>query len=546
MLNLAVATLNNDKSIDIEGYKNLFSQAAKRLFSRKKMRLVNNDSGEYDCAALEQSTTITLEKIRSENQQAYLLVCLLSLLDAADISSAIINQLNHEIGQQNSLFSPIAVLVQQSLLNCYDNGKTSYSMHKILRQVIQSSIDQATHQKVYQLGIRAFHQMLDREISKVAQLFSADANLLQHFLFFTKNADIEQLSDKEKLLKLQIKIIYYSCYYLRDYQGSRELYHRVKKDLDKAKLEDLELARLANLGSMLAFTEGNLSMAIQEALTAKDYLKNVQSDVGNKELVMTLTNNLGFYYLFRGQIEETEQLLQESKSFLKQQKDDESIGSYNFLLTQYWIDRGEFANALSTLAKIFAVMQRNKLLKDTFVFADIIKADILSRMNSKKSVTAAELAYRKAFNIYKTDDNEMVARSIVVLMNATPAHTSHLAKIQSAIKTYDDFYGGPGRNRRQAFAYQVLGNVFVELGKLSQALDAYQASEAIYESVLLHKQIDEVSSLYKSLAMLGIALKKAAITHKYLKKQIIHFGVQHPRTIDIMRYLDSNGLPLPL
>lgn len=218
---------------------------------------------------------------------------------------------------------------------------------------------------------------------------------------------------------------------------SRAIFGKTSNELlDKADLENLELARLANLGSMLAFMDGDLSTAIQEALTAKDCLKNVHSDAGNKELVMTLTNNLGFYYLYRGQVEETNQLLREWETFLKQQKDDESIGSYNFLLAQYRLDRGELESALTALDNIFEVMQRNELLDSTFVFADILKADVLSRMGSKEKVAAAKFAYKKAFELYKTDDNEMVARSIVVLMDAIPVKEDHVQKLQSAIKTY--------------------------------------------------------------------------------------------------------------
>ena len=117
--------------------------------------------------------------------------------------------------------------------------------------------------------------------------------------------------------------------------------------------------------------------------------------------------------------------------------------------------------------------------------------------------------------------------------------------LQRATKTYGQALDGDSKHRRQAFAHLVFGEFYDLSKEYEKAKDHYLKSEAIYEQLLQNKTIDDVSFLYKQLALLGVSLKDDALTHIYLKKHLKTFGFQHPRTQEIIDYLDRKGLPIP-
>ncbi len=77
------------------------------------------------------------------------------------------------------------------------------------------------------------------------------------------------------------------------------------------------------------------------------------------------------------------------------------------------------------------------------------------------------------------------------------------------------------------------------------ALQHYLISDQIYNNILKNKEIDDVSELYTALALLGAKGEDEELTHKYLKAQVQAFGLAHPRTQEIMLYLNKKGLNVP-
>ena len=58
-------------------------------------------------------------------------------------------------------------------------------------------------------------------------------------------------------------------------------------------------------------------------------------------------------------------------------------------------------------------------------------------------------------------------------------------------------------------------------------------------------KVDDVSDLYKQLALLGVDTKDEVLTHTYLKKHVSTFDLNHPRTKEIIAYFTERGLALP-
>ena len=117
--------------------------------------------------------------------------------------------------------------------------------------------------------------------------------------------------------------------------------------------------------------------------------------------------------------------------------------------------------------------------------------------------------------------------------------------LHQALDLYAESPGGDARHRKQAFTHFVLGTLYERTGKYGKALACYLKSESIYEILLKEKAIEDVSLLYKRLALLGVALKDESLTHTYLKRHLKTFGIQHPRTQEIIHHLDRKRLMIP-
>lgn len=117
---------------------------------------------------------------------------------------------------------------------------------------------------------------------------------------------------------------------------------------------------------------------------------------------------------------------------------------------------------------------------------------------------------------------------------------------KEALKIYETLYHGKENHRNQARAHLTLGKAYIFKKDYTKALESYLLSEKIYNALLKGNKIDDVSDLYKELALLGISLKDDGLTHHYLKAHIDTFGQAHPRTQEILHMLDKNGLVAPL
>ena len=117
--------------------------------------------------------------------------------------------------------------------------------------------------------------------------------------------------------------------------------------------------------------------------------------------------------------------------------------------------------------------------------------------------------------------------------------------LYKTIKLYNEALGGDKKHRYQARTHLALGKAHTLNKDYAEALKACLFSEEIYDVVLKEKKIDDVSDLYKELALLGIYMKDDGLTHKYLKAHINIFGHSHPRTQEILHALDGHGLVTP-
>ena len=117
--------------------------------------------------------------------------------------------------------------------------------------------------------------------------------------------------------------------------------------------------------------------------------------------------------------------------------------------------------------------------------------------------------------------------------------------IESTINKLETLFKKPDENPIQGFSHVILGEIYEKQNHLVQALNEYKKAEDIYGHIYSTIEVDDMSYLYKNLAILGEKLRDDFITHTYFQLLLKHFGRDHFRTQEVVDYLESKNLQVP-
>lgn len=116
--------------------------------------------------------------------------------------------------------------------------------------------------------------------------------------------------------------------------------------------------------------------------------------------------------------------------------------------------------------------------------------------------------------------------------------------VQTSLSTYEKSTGF-ANDTLKGMGYRILGEIFEAKGNLKKTYEEYIKAENFYEHILQEKNLDDLGLLYTRLAILGAQQRDDEMVSKYLSLHIKYFGLTHPRTFKIKRFLDDRGFPLP-
>ena len=110
-------------------------------------------------------------------------------------------------------------------------------------------------------------------------------------------------------------------------------------------------------------------------------------------------------------------------------------------------------------------------------------------------------------------------------------------------------YAGLDSTRSHAFAHIVLGDIKAKNKEYKAAQNAYRKADSIYQkklesSRLKNLKADDISHLYKQLAINSAKLGDSYATSFYLNKHIEIFGEDHKRSLEITKYLQDNNIDI--
>ncbi len=560
-LNLVVAGsfICYHPSLDYKNYLELFKQQRKQLWFEEQKNIKKQLTHAMDNYTYNAKTIIKmhLTDIELESPRAKDIIIFCSFLSHQDIPSEFIEiYYKNNYGQVDIEFhKAIKALVEKSVLeetHYMDSResastKKSYRLLKTTQQIIQDELKEGDKKLYFNKAIQAFITFCSTPITYLTDFLTSKPVLFDQALYLIKSAEDKKIINSA-LLDVKVRILYVLLYYKRDYAKALDLKGKILEEIFKADLSKFEAARFLNIEGHLELMKGDLDSAINKTLEALKQLKKIEHPEKPDELCLLLANNLGYYYLFQGNLSRAYDCYQEVQNVMTQIREEHKAGFY-FFETQIFLEQGKYLNALESIEKIYAVLEKNPHLNDAFIYADILKAEILLNLNKvKEGQRASQSTYEKVLMLYPNKSSEMYARALMVLaiaQNKIGQHEAALANIKEAITIFDTFYKGHDKNRRQATAHTILGDIYAAQSNYMNASKEYHLAHNIYEKLFKIKEMDDISDLYYKIITTASALNDEENFNNFGRMHIKNFGITHHRSQEILSHAAQRGLKLP-
>ena len=506
---------------------------------------------------------ISLKAIEGKHKDALQALFFVSLLNSKDIPESYIELWLQKTGSPLTADEAIKYIYDQSLIGVSEttefnaNKKSEgqervhyLSIHDLIHQLINETLAQEEKKKLLDAATSVlFEVFAGRSFDFIKRIIKEPIHLL-HAKKLCKNAQAIGYTSS-KLLQLKVCIFEFLMGSLRDFEGAKGVLEDIEKDRKQGlQLEPYyEALFKINKGFFESIYNANNEVAIRNMSEGLAILTSLKQ---YKEERLRAISNLAQYHALRGEINTAIEFINEGKTIFKKSTSEHYNCFYLFNWSFVLNDQGKFEESMDVLRQVKITPQFGADYPTLYHAILYQKIEILikqrrledAQKNLREYEKIIKKFYKERYKTYVGLGNILYFKSVISLYKGI--HTQKAIQyLSEAIKRYNETLRGDKKSRFQARTHLALGKIYAFKNDFTKALKAYLFSEDIYDHVLKDKRIDDVSDLYKELALLGIELKHDGLTHKYLKAHITFFGRSHPRTQEILHALDQKGLVVP-
>lgn len=552
-LTIAVAFTKSHPTITIDKY---LSMHLKRTF-KKRERSSNMLLDQYPNNSLA-SLEISLRYVEEEAEDSLKVLFFMSLINSKDIPETYIELWLKKTNSPLTADEAIKHIYDQSLLGVSET--TEFNVNKKLKgqeDMHYLSIHDRIHQLINEeISVEEKRKLLDTATEVLLEIFSGTSEIfikkimnepihLLHAQKLCENAK-EIGYSTPNLLKLRVCIFECLMGPSRNFEIAKNYLEAIEKDLEGGLVLDPYYMALfkINKGFFECTHNVNYDEAIRYMTEGLSILTPYRDHTEEKLRAIT---NLAQYHTLRGQTDVAEGFINEGKDIFD---DSQSIAYKSFFIFAWSLvltDQGKFKEAEEVLEKanqfpaLYPAFEHGILHQKLETF--------IKQGHLKKASKIFNEYEKKLQEFFKGRQNIGLGNAFffkgLLLIYKEKNISKALQNLTKALKIYEETFHSDKRHRNQARTHLALGKAHALNKDYTEALKAYLFSEEIYDIVLKEKKIDDVSDLYKELALLGIDMKDDGLTHKYLKAHINIFGHSHPRTQEILHALDGHGLVAP-
>lgn len=302
----------------------------------------------------------------------------------------------------------------------------------------------------------------------------------------------------------------------------------------------------------------NISRSVLSGMNTSDYSEAIFYAEKAKKILDTqqhmfeekirLIANFIQYYALRGELEKCTALINEGQVLLPKSESSAYNALFLFASSLVLIDKGQQQEVIDLFVANDDLITNLKLYPSIkFYILNQLAEAYLRNGDAKKCLETLETSKSLAAEFFENDQSTFFG-NLYTLQAYAYLHEKQLKKAETAIDraltVYESIIKGGDSQRGQALGYLVKGKILQSKLNFSGAQTLLGKSQKIFTQVLNNQAVDDISDLYSSMAILGMDLKDDTMTHTYLKKHIELFGLDHPRTKEIMTSLDKRHLSL--
>lgn len=549
-LTLAVGFIKSSPTTTINKYLTMHMKRTLKNSEDPPSTLLDRYSDDAQ-AALE----ISLKAIQSKSQEALDALFFMSLLNSKDIPESYIELWLKQKKSSLTADEAIKFIYDQSVIdvseikgfNMDGNSKGQERMHYL-------SIHDLIHQLINEkISVEEKRKLLDTATDVMTDIFSGTSEVfikkimqdpihLLHAQKLIKNAEeIHYLTPK--LLKLKVCVFECLMGPTRNFEAAKLMRDEIENNLRTGiKLEPYHEALFnINKGFFECTVNANYDDAISYMSTGLALLP-LQKEYDDEKL--RAISNLAQYHSLHGETDIAETYINKGKVLFN---DSQSIGYKSFFINVWslvFTDQGKFKESEQVLSKV----KEFPFLYPVFEHAIIHQKLETSVKQGKLDEVSEHLKeYETKVKEFFQGKKVMGLANIfffkaLLLIHKKKNIRTALQHLTESLKIYKETFHDDKKHRSQGRTHLAMGRAYYIQNDFQNALKEFLLSKEIYDNVLKQQKIDDVSYLYKELAMLGVNLKDEELTNKYLKAHIETFGLDHPRTKEIFYFLDKHHL----
>jgi tetratricopeptide (TPR) repeat protein len=551
-LAMAIDYIKNYPGMCIESYLKRHDTEAKsspKLLQEAALRLGSSIDG-YEMDLLN-ALKMNLNELKQRSRIAFQLVAFLSLLHHDAIAADEIQKWLNEQKSDLGALELIHMVNQYSLLDTGSstNGNGNLKMHELIQKIVGSIIPVEEKKKQIEIGVKILRESFADRTDQITERIIKDNTPLLHAMKLSEEAHKIHYHSPE-LTSLRIKAFDVLVGHVRDHEQSKIMLSHLEEDLKNGPIlskEDEIIFNTTRFLYSLVFSpdyENGIGFG-------RRAFELIEEEEGMYEEKIRLYSNLLQYCSLTGQLENSHKYVEKGQLCFSLSQSKAYNALFIFAVAMFQNDCGAYEKTIELINSNQYLLEIQESYPSIRFFVLTQLAEAYAKNGDvKKSMETLAFAEKLGRDYYPHEDNSFFGKWYLLktLCQLSQPQTCEDAKdnLSKALKIFEKIYLGSDKHRNQGLTHLLMGKFYHSQKQYDLAKEHFLKSEKVYTKLLKNNGIEDVSELYKCLAILGADSKDEVLTHKYLKKHIEVFGVDHNRTKEIMVYLDEKRLGVPV
>lgn len=554
----AASYIKMNPSVDIKIYLQLFKESCSDLWrSEEKMARQdheNNSLIDHYNKTIGTTIKININGIKDRSPLAYELLCFSSLFNHQHIPLELLEiwAYNKRGASKLEFHEALSLLLNYFLIEQENKAGEEHTasllnQHEMIQLIVEDCLSKKTKEELLKESVSSVIDQLSSSAASLFEQFKEKEFLYDHIKKMCHLADVLNLSN-QNIIELKISFLYFVHFIKYDFEYAATLMNPVK-DLLKSNIQISPLSQIwfyciiinDRMFEDFSATEDGYRKVLLLLEEIKDQEKKIthllHADI---DYIESLSNF--------GKIKEATSICDSRLDTIRTTKNKSEKIALLSISALVRLKHGQYEQALKDIEYCETLISKYKDMESYIPFLLVKKAHALLYTNQvQEAYQIIEDIYPHLLEMYVSPENIVLIRAQFI-KGACLAALGKLDEAQNIVQASLSSYektSGFMNDSLKGMGYRILGEIFEAKENFKKAYEEYIKAEKFYEQVLQRKDLDDLSLLYARLAILGAKQRDYRQVDKYLSLHIKQFGLAHPRTFEIKRFLDDRGFPLP-